>query len=113
MYKLTFKQKIDRSECTSLVSKSPSFHPGLDYKDLIDGSSPLEALKEVMMESNVHVLAKLVPKITGLDGSMKVSSEDIFSTYILKVFWEGSKKQEDGEVCDFSFDFVQRIRVPC
>ena len=89
------------------------FHPELDYKDLINGSSPLEALKEVMMESNVHVLAKLVPKITGLDGSMKVSSEDIFSTYILKAFWEGSKKQEDEEVCTFSFDFVEKSSMPC
>ena len=52
------------------------------------------------MESNVHLLAKLVPKITMIDGKEIVSSEEIFAAYILKMFWQGNKKKEDGEVCN-------------
>ena len=50
------------------------------------------------MESNVHLLAKLVPKITNTDGKESISSEEIFAAYILKMFWQGNKRKEDSEV---------------
>lgn len=50
------------------------------------------------MESNVHLLAKLVPKLSVTHGNEGVTSGEIFAAYILKMFWEGDKKQEDNEV---------------
>ena len=67
-----------------------------------------KVLKDVLMESNVHLLAKLVPKITATEAKEGVSSEEIFAAYILKTFWHGHKKVEEGEVCVCLSDFLVR-----
>ena len=78
---------------------------GMDYKELIHGSQPLEAVKAVLMESNVHLLAKLVPKISSTDEKQIVTSEEIFAAFLSKMFWQGDKKQ-DGEVWCFYLQFM-------
>lgn len=74
---------------------------GMDYKELIHGNEPLEAVESVLMESNVHLLAKLVPKINGPDKRERVTAGQIFSAYAQKSFWQPDRKQEESQVDDF------------
>ena len=70
---------------------------GLDYKELVHGANPLDAVKKVLVEANVHVLSKLVPKInSGLGG--QITSGEIFAAYTTKIFWEDEQKKEESKV---------------
>ena len=74
---------------------------GMDYKELIHGNKPLEAVESVLMESNVHLLAKLVPKINGPNKQERVTAGQIFSAFARKSFWQPDKKQDESQVMYF------------
>ncbi|KAI8481341.1 hypothetical protein Bbelb_409050 [Branchiostoma belcheri] len=91
----------------SLLRKIKPAAPGLDYKQLFEGTSdPLDVLRSVVTSSNVHVLAKLANKIPAKDGGFLDSSE-VYRTFLLAFFWNeealNSDLLQDKEECTERF----------
>ncbi|XP_019619051.1 PREDICTED: neuroblastoma-amplified sequence-like [Branchiostoma belcheri] len=91
----------------SLLRKIKPAAPGLDYKQLFEGTSdPLDVLRRVVTSSNVHVLAKLANKIPAKEGGFLESSE-VYRTFLLAFFWNeealNSDLLQDKEECTERF----------
>lgn len=46
-----------------LLKKIKAAAPSINYKELVHGDSPLDVIKGVVVETNVHLLAKIASKI--------------------------------------------------
>eukprot|EP00794_Sanderia_malayensis_P009896 gene9896-10909_t len=88
---------LDVASHIRLLKKIKAATSGMDYKALVHGNDPITAIKPVLMESNVHLLAKLVTKIPFKDVQTRISSSEIFLLYIQKAFWQEDKQQDDTE----------------
>ncbi|XP_066274218.1 NBAS subunit of NRZ tethering complex-like [Branchiostoma lanceolatum] len=101
----------------SLLRKIKPAAPGLDYKQLFEGTAdPLDVLRSVLTSSNVHVLAKLANKIPAKEGGFLESSE-VYRTFLLAFFWNeealNSDLLQDEEECSERFsacsEFLPRL----
>ncbi|XP_072167418.1 NBAS subunit of NRZ tethering complex-like [Diadema setosum] len=100
IYYFTLLQKSGeevKSQLTSpdthvkLLRKIKAAAAGLDYKRLMDGvSDPINVISPTLVSSNVHVLAKLAPKIPTKDGG-HLSQSQVFLAFTVKMFWEGDQ----------------------
>ncbi|XP_035662778.1 neuroblastoma-amplified sequence-like [Branchiostoma floridae] len=102
---------------TSLLRKIKPAAPGLDYKQLFEGTDdPLDVLRSVVTSSNVHVLAKLANKIPAKEGGFLESSE-VYRTFLLSFFWNeealNSDLLNDKEECSERYsacsEFLPRL----
>ncbi|XP_031558111.1 neuroblastoma-amplified sequence-like isoform X2 [Actinia tenebrosa] len=97
---------LDAQTHVKVLKKLKSAAPGLDYKKLIFGTSPLQVMATVLSSSNVHLLAKLGSKIPTKDGGF-ISPSEVFRTFTENLFWKGEQKsKENGQ--DDTIDWVHR-----
>lgn len=80
-----------------LLKKIKAAAPSLNYKELVHGEKPLEAIKEVVMENNVHLLAKIACKIVRNNGSY-MEAHQIFLSYLKKSFWDTGKSSDSKNI---------------
>eukprot|EP00117_Sycon_ciliatum_P023048 scpid5108/ scgid19701/ Neuroblastoma-amplified sequence; Neuroblastoma-amplified gene protein homolog len=102
----TDEKPISAVQHSKSLKKLKAAVPGLDYKQLVYGSSPLDAIRPVVMASNVHVIAKMVAKLPVADGFLSASR--VFAAFCIKLFWDGEGKKKTAES---SMDWVHRYEA--
>ncbi|XP_041464544.1 neuroblastoma-amplified sequence-like [Lytechinus variegatus] len=77
-----------------LLKKIKAAASSLDYRRLMDGvSDPINVISPSLISSNVHVLAKLAPKIPTKNGGSLTPSQ-VFLAFIVKMFWDGDQNHK-------------------
>eukprot|EP00057_Strongylocentrotus_purpuratus_P023613 XP_011678087.1 PREDICTED: neuroblastoma-amplified sequence [Strongylocentrotus purpuratus] len=77
-----------------LLKKIKAAASSLDYRRLMDGvSDPINVISPSLISSNVHVLAKLAPKIPTKNGGNLTPSQ-VFLAFTVKMFWDGDQNHK-------------------
>ncbi|XP_022250297.1 neuroblastoma-amplified sequence-like [Limulus polyphemus] len=86
--------KITPSSHLKTLKKLKSACPRINYKDLLEPmSSQFDVLYKALTEGNVHVFAKLAPKIPSQDGRFLTSS-NILRIWSTKYFFESCQRNK-------------------
>ncbi|XP_076354433.1 NBAS subunit of NRZ tethering complex-like isoform X3 [Tachypleus tridentatus] len=86
--------RLTPSSHLKTLKKLKSACPRINYKDLLEPmSSQFDELYKALTEGNVHVFAKLAPKIPSQDGKFLTSS-NIFRIWSIKYFFESCQRNK-------------------
>ncbi|XP_014673695.1 PREDICTED: neuroblastoma-amplified sequence-like isoform X2 [Priapulus caudatus] len=100
------------AEHIRLLRKIKPAAPGLNYKSLVSGaSSSLDAIDSVLTANNVHVLAKLAPKLPSLDGKAPLTPSAVFSRWAVKLFRVDGKAEQLKAPQKTQADWIHRYEM--
>uniref|UniRef100_UPI0035900FC5 NBAS subunit of NRZ tethering complex-like n=1 Tax=Myxine glutinosa TaxID=7769 RepID=UPI0035900FC5 len=79
-----------------LLQKLHPIAPGLDYKQLVMGESPLEAVHSELTAQNVSALATLLAELPG-GPTHSIPVSTLFCSWLHLLFWQGGSMKGDDD----------------